>query len=1322
MNTVIKSMKNMKSMIQNKMIKSVITLGLILVSSLSFSAQEFQGLCSYIRMEIKQELALERIGFLATLKVTNNEGDAVITDFSASLKFAVENDEGEMVEASDLFFVQPPELIGVSGVDGQGLIQPGETATVNWFIIPKISAGGESQAGINYEVDVDLAGSLYGSSIDPDLLAVIPDSILVKPEPQLEITYFQPRDVDGDNPFTLDTVESPIPFTLGVLVKNAGFGAANKVTIASEQPTIVEDLEDLLVVPQLIGSRINDEPTDYNSLTVNLGNIEPGSCAKGAWDMISSLSGEFTEFNARYTHASELGGEDTSVIKSLNAYFIVQEVLNDMPGRDGLTDFLATTNKSQTDLIPDTLFETDCNELPVNHLTQTQVSALIGNKATVTVEALVENWGFIRVTDPAQGKYPIESVVRSDGKILNAKNAWVNTRYAEPNNQKLNYLNIFDNVDLAQYQYEVTYKTVDSDVIAPVTNVYFRGEFEEQNDQYNILPETQIFFISEDQSPVAIYYAIDDEDFKPAYPFELAAGSYSLNFYAEDSYENEEVVNTVQINVIASVPNIMIVDQNVTQFIPASESLSIKDSSLNLIVNSNSVADGMVFTGKVYEGIYAKPVLMNTPISPSNQTDYQLNISGQFVDYYRYRINQGQWSLARDASQTLNLTDLSGSINLEIQGRHEFGLFENSSTVNVSWIIDQTAEEIKITNLETPTVFDFVNLNVESVEQYRWTVGANYFRAEQPISKVLSIDYLTNGEHQLSVVGAIGSQWQALENASSQTILIDQHYFSYLPEEALKFSQALVNDQDEYIFNWDGKFDDGKNAQAGWYSIVIEVEDALGQTNSVVSAVQVGDLLGQNILLADTHSQQKQVDANGDWVVWQDQREGVWNVFAKTLDMQIDQQLISSSFNQINPKTDGDYVVWQARQSDGNWDIEVFDLNTNQVIFQSDSSDINETKPSVYWPWVVYQTQPVSDPNAPQLIKAYHLIDQTSQLIMESTQDQFDPEVWQQKVVWQDFSDVGYGDIYFKDLISNEIKNLSADGFGQYHPSISGQWIVWSDNSAQQLDIYGYHLGMQEKFQLTDSAEDESRPNINGDWVVFEEDLSGESEINLRMMHLENFAKVQLSNHSSQKEKPVLSQENVFFTEITQNSSLVKYGTLPNLQAVVDDYNLVVVTAGMLDVVSTASELLTKWNEQSSVTSIRRYNQLSPDVLMDEITVSNILDPESNYVLSEGDSLWVKFDDNYILNLANFACGTHNLTVGLNVLADHCFADDTTALDIVKNIGVDNLQQIRMFEKKTGKWVMMSVINNQPFGDNFKITNNSVLFINVINPVESWKP
>ena len=351
--------------------------------------------------------------------------NASITNFSAFLTFEKQplTPDEEPSDAAGLFFVQPPDITGIDNINGTGIIHPGETAVIRWFIIPKILAGGTVPDGLQYSVGADLGGSIYSQQIDPDILTVIPDTITVRPEPQLEITYFQPRDVDGDDPFTTDVVEAPVPFTLGVIVKNVGHGTASDIKIESEQPQIIENEFGLRLIPSLLGARLDDIPVDNASLTLDIGDIEPGQCRKGAWDMVTSLSGEFTEFKASYTHSSELGGRDTSVITSVNAYFMVHEVLNDQPGRDDLKDFLADTIDDDQQ-IPDSLFESDCLVSPVNTLSNVQATVLQSMETTVTVIADKENWCYMMVEDPAQAKYNIASVVRSDGKILNPNNYW----------------------------------------------------------------------------------------------------------------------------------------------------------------------------------------------------------------------------------------------------------------------------------------------------------------------------------------------------------------------------------------------------------------------------------------------------------------------------------------------------------------------------------------------------------------------------------------------------------------------------------------------------------------------------------------------------------------------------------------------------------------------------------------------------------------------------------------------------------------------------------------------------------------------------------
>src|SRR5688500_16036625 len=438
--------------------------------------QPQQGRCARVKIVILQELALERVGFEATLEITNNDGEDPITDFSAALTF--ENPQlttNAVNDSSSLFFVRAPTFESINGVNGDGVISPSTKAVIRWFIIPKPTAGGTTPDGIRYRVGCRLAGKLRGAEIPSEILLAIPAPIYVKPDPQLEITYLMPRDVQGDDPFT-PQVESPIPFTVGVLVKNSGYGVARKLKIGSQQPKIVENLTSLLIVAQLIGARVNDQFLTPPTLTVNLGDIQPGQTRKGAWDMITSLSGEFVEFKASYTHASELGGQDTSLIKSLNSYFISHEVLNDQPGRDNLKDFLTDTDNDEN-FFPDALYESEGNILPVNVLSNAVVTGTAGPGGTfsVTLNADRNGLGYMRLNDPGQARLPIASVTRSDGKVLNANNYWTNVRYAIGSNARLAYLNLFDLVELGEYTYTITYGTTGNDNTAPVTTMRFAG-------------------------------------------------------------------------------------------------------------------------------------------------------------------------------------------------------------------------------------------------------------------------------------------------------------------------------------------------------------------------------------------------------------------------------------------------------------------------------------------------------------------------------------------------------------------------------------------------------------------------------------------------------------------------------------------------------------------------------------------------------------------------------------------------------------------------------------------------------------------------------
>jgi len=1311
----------------------IASLAIALISFDAFSAQQYQGFCSYVKMEIQQQMAIERTGFLATLEVTNNESDAIITDFSALLTFSKtevnENEEAIEIEASDRFFVQPPILKGITSIDGQGQIAPGETAVVEWFIIPKINAGGESALGLQYQIGAELAGSIFGLEIAPEILEVIPDTITVRPEPQLEITYFQPRDVEGDDPFTVDVVEPSVPFTLGVMVKNVGYGQANKVTVDSEQPRLVEDPEGLLMVPKLLSARINDTPLSGTpSLKLNLGNIAPQNCRKGAWDMITTLSGEFTEFNARYTHADELGGQATSLIKSINAYFMVREVLNDQPGRDDLLDFLATTDKSQTDLIPDTLYESDCNTLPVNRLSQVTVERNGGDRAIVHANADFENWVFIRTDDPQQGKYEIESVVRSDGKVLNPRNYWKNTRYQEHTNNELNYLNIFDFVSLGEYDYEIIYALPDNDIDPPVTELQFSGDHELVGETVFITHETQMFFLVEDISTVGTFYRTNGEEFAPAYPFSLEQpGNYELEFYSEDAAGNREESHSVNIVVAGGYPEISNFRSSANEILIAGDAISVRDTEAHFTVDTSTSAASLVADIEVYSGAYAWPKITGVPSTPTQKDTARLMVSGENADFYRYKLNGGNWSSEATISEPITLDNLDGDITLLVSARNSHGNYFDAEqgALSVTWTVDSDAPPVTFFAPETPTRFTESTIEVGNVDEFRFSVDGGYYHATQPSDQPVNLSRLSESKHALSVIGKNGGVWQEQGKASMVSWLVDRNYGYEFPESSLVYSEHLGYISGQAEFSWDGHLASGAPAPYGWYTVKFILTDGLNRQTISTKLVQVGDLLPDRQLLSDNSvPRQSEVNGRGRWSVWQDQRNGTWNIFAKDMlsDNTPEVAITDSTFNQENPHTDGEYVVWQARQADGSLDIWVKSLDDDSLhVAVTNTSSNNEVNPVVDYPWVVFQRKSTASVDMPWQLYAKNLDTNEEVAVDLSGQDQINPAIHNSKVVWQDMRDVGPGEIYLKNLSDGIVQRVTTQTDGQYHPVIENQWVVWADNRNQQLDLYAFNLLRGVELQLTETPEDETQPSINGQWVVFEEDSSGEQQINLRLLYLPNSEVVQLTNAPSNKEKPNLISGRVLWTDVDGVETKIHIGTLPDLKPVFNNQNMIAVTDGLLTHKQTAGDLLELWNADAGVIEITRYNQLLPTIETDTVSWNGEL-VGTDYLLNEGDFLWVKFGNTKILDFSQSDCASSALSAGVNVLANQCIPDGYTAYRLIENVGVDNVKAVRLLNSQTGRWQVATTGDESIIGENFLIPPMAVLLIDMKQDVTDWTP
>jgi hypothetical protein len=413
------------------------------------NADSQSSLCVRVTMQIQQAVTFERQAFRATMKV-NNDGAADVNGFEVSVNFA--DGQGNPVAVTTNSNADEEDYSFfhrlTNPASSPNTIVAGENKELVWLIVPTRASGGIVPAGQIYFVGARVSYTLDGVE---SVIDVQPDSIRVLPMPALALDYFLPDDVYGDDALTTQ-IEPVVPFNLGLRVRNNGYGPARLLQIESGQPRITENEQGLLIQFQILGSEINGAAAT-RSLLANFGDIAPASAGVARWIMTSSLSGTFQSFNATFKHSNELGGQLTSLIPpdGIKTHRLIGDILVDLPGRDNIRDFLA--KESGTGALK--VFESQLLDAAVTDLSDEASIAPSGGGYTVTVPASV-GFSYVNLPDPSLGAKVVASVVRSDGRVLNSNNAWIDaTKVKNPNPVWNHRLHIFDADNTSGASYSV---------------------------------------------------------------------------------------------------------------------------------------------------------------------------------------------------------------------------------------------------------------------------------------------------------------------------------------------------------------------------------------------------------------------------------------------------------------------------------------------------------------------------------------------------------------------------------------------------------------------------------------------------------------------------------------------------------------------------------------------------------------------------------------------------------------------------------------------------------------------------------------------------
>ena len=412
--------------------------------------EEEAGVCAVVRIRIEQELAITREAFLAKLEIDNLEDfpleqitiQIVITDVIT----------GDL--ATHLFSIGNGTLSGSlsNGVseDNEWFLPSGLTGSVQWIIVPYSEAAPDSDHVYN------VGGSFSYALNDEDItVPLYPTPIVVTPDPSLLVHYFWERNVIADDPFT-DDIEASVPFTLGVAVKNGGFGTAYDLQISSAQPEIIDNERGLLISFMIIGTMIGFQNVSL-SLTVILGDLAPNTTTVARWYIISSLQGEFMRYTATFENLNPLGDPKLSIIDDLQIHELIRNVaIYTSEEEDDILDFLVNDINDYM-AFPDALYSSKTLQkynVSVGTVVSVQANSDRGTSIVVFTSSNITGWVYYRYEDTQDiltNTAPLMNSTKHEGNLtvaIPSQNSWITRDYDPITGAETFYLHILDFIEI----------------------------------------------------------------------------------------------------------------------------------------------------------------------------------------------------------------------------------------------------------------------------------------------------------------------------------------------------------------------------------------------------------------------------------------------------------------------------------------------------------------------------------------------------------------------------------------------------------------------------------------------------------------------------------------------------------------------------------------------------------------------------------------------------------------------------------------------------------------------------------------------------------
>jgi beta propeller repeat protein len=204
----------------------------------------------------------------------------------------------------------------------------------------------------------------------------------------------------------------------------------------------------------------------------------------------------------------------------------------------------------------------------------------------------------------------------------------------------------------------------------------------------------------------------------------------------------------------------------------------------------------------------------------------------------------------------------------------------------------------------------------------------------------------------------------------------------------------------------------------------------------VVSSLAIAPVCTQS-------SDQRNSEVSGSVVVWEDERNGNWDIYMKNMTSGVETRVSSSTTDETNPDIDGNRIVYQF----GSGDILLYDIGTG-----------------------------------------------ATSTIVAASGVQSHPRISGNRVVWQDRRS-GTWDVYMKNLDTSAVTVLTSTG-DQYAPAIDGAHVVWmADTDGGFASVIAYDTTSSTSTVIS-SLSHPSDPDVGDGIVTFLDwDIHGDHRV-----------------------------------------------------------------------------------------------------------------------------------------------------------------------------------------------------------------------------------